>query len=75
MQVYNFTAKGISSAFAHHSNSAIMADIVQGKFQLVFISPESLICNLQWREMLRSQIYQESLVGVAIDEAHCATKW
>jgi len=25
--------------------------------------------------MLKSEIYQESLIGVALDEVHCVTEW
>lgn len=72
LQVISFTAKGLSAAFASQADST---DIKEGRFQLVFITPESLIGNLQWREMLRSTVYEQNLVGVAVDEAHCVTKW
>ena len=47
----------------------------KGQFQLVFASPEMLLCNRQCRDMLRSELYRTNLVGVAIDEAHCVKKW
>ncbi len=49
--------------------------VIQGAYQLVFLSPESLLRNLQWRDMLRTATYQTHLVGLVIDEAHCVTKW
>ena len=36
------------------------------------ISPESLLTNLEWREMLQSEVYREAFV---IDEAHCVKQW
>ena len=27
------------------------------------------------RNMLESEIYQESFIGVVVDEVHCVTKW
>jgi len=38
--------------------------VLKGQYQLV--SPESLLRNLQWREMLRSPTYQSHLVGIAV---------
>ena len=44
------------------------------KYQLIAISPESLISDCRGRDMLLSPIYQQHLVGVAVDEAHCVEK-
>ena len=45
--------------------------LVGGKVQLLYISPESLLINSEWREMLQSDIYCENLVAFVVDEAHC----
>ena len=45
------------------------------KFQLIFTSPESLLTNLNWRDMLQSPIFQEDLVAFVVDEAHRVKKW
>ena len=60
---------------SEQDDMAVNDAVFKGQYQLVFISPESLIRNLRWREMLRSDVYQQNLVGLAIDEAHCVTKW
>ena len=39
------------------------------------ISPESLLSNPQWREMLLLPVYQERVVALVVDEAHCITMW
>ena len=49
--------------------------IVSGKAQLVFISPEAIINNQRYCEMLLSLVYKEKLVAVAIDEAHLVKEW
>ena len=49
--------------------------ICSGDFQLVFLSPESLIMDGRWHDMLLSSAYQERLVGLVDDEAHCVIKW
>ncbi len=68
---------GLPAAFvgSEQDDKAVKEAVLKGKYQLVFIGPESLIRNLRWREMLRSDTYHQNLVGLAIDEAHCVTKW
>ena len=41
----------------------------------MYISPENVICNPQYRHMVRSGRYKENLVGVAVDKAHCVKTW
>ena len=52
-----------------------MDEVYEGKYQLVFISPEALLADETWREMLHSPIYQERLVAFVVYEAHCVKKW
>ena len=49
--------------------------ILKGQYQLVFMSPESLFCNLVWRRMLSTSIYSKNLIAFVVDEAHCVKKW
>lgn len=53
----------------------VIARVKDGKVQLLYISPESLLRNYQWREMLRSEVYRENLVAFVVDEAHCVKQW
>ena len=48
-----------------------MANVQKGYVQLLFASPESILCNPQWRDLLHLPIYQENIVAVVVDEAHC----
>ena len=41
----------------------------------VYVSPESEFTKERWRDTLESEIYQESLIGVAVEEVHCVTEW
>ena len=43
--------------------------------ELVLISPENILCNSNYRNMLRSSEYRHKLVAVAVDEAHCVKMW
>ena len=49
--------------------------VLEGKVQLVYITPESIIENKIFREMLLSSPYQENLVALAVDESHCVKSW
>ena len=68
---------GLRCAFvgAEQHDEAVMQSVVSGEYQLVYMSPESLLGVLQWREMFRSPVYQECLVAIAVDEAHLVEKW
>ena len=52
-----------------------VVDVCDGKFQLVYMSPEALLRSEKWRDMLLSPLYGEHLVGLVVDEAHCVKKW
>ena len=52
-----------------------MEEVREGKAQLLFISPESLLSNPSWLDMLRTAVYQDNLSGFVVDEAHCVKKW
>ena len=50
-------------------------DIKKGYYEILLISPESLLTSKDWRDMLQSPVYKEQVVGVVVDEAHCVKKW
>ena len=77
MQVSSFTARDLKAAFvsAEDCDRRVIKGIHGGEYQLVLISPESIISNLYCREMLQTQVYQQNLVAFPVDEAHCASKW
>jgi len=47
----------------------------KGDCQIVFVSPESFLCSDRWRKMLSSEVYEERLCLIAVDEAHCISHW
>ena len=55
----NYAPKGISSEFVggDQTDPIVIKKILEGAVQLVFITPESLIENLLYRNMLLSQPY------------------
>jgi ATP-dependent DNA helicase RecQ len=54
---------------------AAYAGCEDGDFMYVFISPESILLNERLRCMLEKKPYQERLVGIVVDEAHCIVEW
>ena len=52
-----------------------VADVCGGQYQLVYMSPEALLTNMTWRDMLLSPVFQQNLVAFVVDEAHCVKKW
>ena len=69
-----YSAQGICSEFVGELQQDIdaMTNVRKGLVQLLFISSESLLSNPQWREMLQLPVYQEKVVGLVVDEAHCS---
>ena len=72
-----FIMRGIATEFVGELQQDVdaMESVKSGKIQLLFISPESLLNNPQWREMLISPVYQTNLVALVVDEAHCIIQW
>ncbi len=75
-QVQAMTRRGVKAVYVGEceDDKAIM-DVCSGNFQLVYMSPESLLTDIRWRDMLQSPIYRENLIGLVVDEAHCVKKW
>lgn len=76
-QVSCFNSRGLNCAFVgtEQMDPTVLARVKNGEFQLLYISLESMLTVLHWRQMLQSTVYQKNLVGVIIDEAHCVEKW
>jgi len=76
-QVKKFTAMGLKAAFVGEAQDdhSVGRGVMDGEYRLVYMSPESMMTVLQWREMFRSPLYQQRLKGIVIDEAHCVEQW
>lgn len=76
-QKARFTPKGVVAEFVgeEQTDQNCIRSVISGSAQLVYISPESLICNQIYRNMILSPIYKEKLVAFVIDEAHCVKSW
>ena len=57
------------------SDTQAIEQVVSGCVQLVLITPESIISNPRYRSVLLSKTYQQKLVALVVDEAHCVKTW
>ena len=74
-QVQTLQRKGVRGVYVGDADEATRSQIHNGEFQLVFMSPEAVLTNPEWRDMLQSPVYQENLVAFVVDEAQCVKKW
>lgn len=75
-QVAYLSSLGLNSvAVNSDERDGVLEQIELGNFQYVFTSPEKMLSSERWRQLLASKEYQDNLVAVAIDEAHCITQW
>ena len=68
--MFSLASKGVSAACicGSNENEFDKDDLVNGNYQIIFFTPESLILNRPWRRMLSSQIYEEKLRALVVDE-------
>ena len=74
-QVQQMTARDVSAVYVGEAGHQTETEICEGKYQMVYKSPESLLTTATWLDMLQSDIYQKNLVAFVVDEAHCVKKW
>lgn len=72
--ILQLQSRGISAACLS-GNSVDEDGIINGEYSLIFASPESVVKNEKWREMLQSKLYQDNLFGIVTDEVHVVPKW
>ena len=76
-EVVRFKEKGISSAYitGDQHNEDVLSGVTNGKFKLVYFTPEILLLNKKWRELMMTDIYAKNLRALVVDEAHTVKKW
>lgn len=75
-QVSALRAKGIKACYTGGGDTEkFIEEVHEGQYQVVFSSPENILANDTWREMLTNETYEENLVAFVIDEAHCVHNW
>ena len=68
---------GICAEFVGEAQDSqeVVVKVIAGRIQVLFISPENILNNKSFRDMLVSDQYKDKLVAVAVDEAHCVKTW
>ena len=76
-QTQKFTEGGLKVHFVgkDQKNEEVKDRVERGEYSLVFMSPEAMLTVLRWSEMFHSDVYQECMICLAVDEAHCIRMW
>ena len=75
-QVAKYSNTSLQCAFIGEDQSEeVNKQVSNGDYQIVYTTPETLLCVLRWREVFRSAHYQKNIVGLIVDEAHCIEQW
>ena len=76
-QKAKFSPRGLKTEFIGEAqlDRDVVRRVLTGDVQLVFISPESIISNPSYRNMLLSSKYKNNLIALVVDEAHCVKTW
>ena len=56
-------------------NDDVKRGVCEGHYQIVFFTPEILVFNQKWRQLLSTTTYTCRLRGLVMDEAHTIKKW
>lgn len=77
IQVKKCNLLGVMAALVtrESDDKEMKRSIQEGKYDIVFFTPESLLHSKRWRNTLTNEIYAKHLKGLVIDEAHCVSKW
>ncbi|CAH1240939.1 Hypp6226 [Branchiostoma lanceolatum] len=56
-------------------NPSEEARIMEGKVQLMFANPETLVLDPKWRDLLMAERFQNNIIGIVVDEVHKTPSW
>ena len=78
-QVSSLRKRGVACGIMSDSEGVDKAMLVSEKelhtYHLLFCAPEALISVQRWRQLLCNPPLDQSIVAIAVDEAHCVSKW
>ena len=76
-QQAKYSCLGLKTEFVGEAQTeaGVKEKVCSGEVQLVYITPECILENSTYRNMLLSSSYQERLVALVVDEAHCVQMW
>ena len=74
-QVNHLRSLGLSAVNITSQAENDHSKIENGKYSVVFGSPEAWLMNERWRNMLGNDVYKSKLCAIAIDEARVFRQW
>ena len=80
-QVSSLQSHGISAAILS-GNSGVdkkylvnERDVKTGRYRFLYSCPEAIAAGEKWKQLLLEPPLSDTVVAVAVDEAHCVFKW
>ena len=78
-QVRVLRGKGVNAAILSNAAGKVEKSLIATEEDLsasrfLFCAPEAILCSA-WRETIQRKDLSERIVAVAVDEAHCVSKW
>ena len=74
-QVENLRKLGIPAVSLSDVKDGEVGAIEEGRYKVVYGTPEAWLKVERWRKMLSSDTYTWKLCAIAIDEAHVIKQW
>ena len=78
-QVSNLISRGVSAAIMSSRREIDKKLLVSEQcicaYSLLFAAPEAVVGERKWKEKLSEAPLHSHIVAVAVDEAHCVSKW
>lgn len=68
-QVSAMESRGLTAVYVRDcDDEGAATNVCRGSFQLVYMTLESMLNDICWRDMLLSPVYQENLVALVVDK-------
>ena len=78
-QVTSLQQRGVTAAILSTQSSVADELTVRvsniNQYSILFCAPEAIVGVEKWRKILSNTSTSERIVAVAVDEAHCVSKW
>ncbi|CAH1240839.1 ZSCAN29 [Branchiostoma lanceolatum] len=69
-QVLEARQYGVSAMSLCDPSPSEEARIMEGKVQLMFTNPETLVLDPKWRDLLMAERFQHNIIGIVVDHVH-----
>ena len=72
-QVTSLKCRGLNAALCTREKECEQFD--PHNYAYLFASPEAILGDSRWRKTILSSVFQDNILALVIDEAHCIAKW